>query len=80
LDENLRELGAQALLPLQLGDENSPESDFGSLVADFNMWKRRLLKLLLSNDIPSSINELISSTRDTEKYLVQKLIFKWENN
>jgi tRNA wybutosine-synthesizing protein 1 len=50
LDGNLRELGAKALIPLQLGNENQIESDFGSLVADFNMWKRRLLKLLLSSE------------------------------
>lgn len=50
MNANLRELGARPLLPLQLGDENTAQSDFGSLVADFNMWKRRVLKLLLSND------------------------------
>ncbi|XP_021963250.1 S-adenosyl-L-methionine-dependent tRNA 4-demethylwyosine synthase TYW1 [Folsomia candida] len=53
LDYNLAHLGAQRLLPLQLGNENSTESDFGSLVADFNMWKRRLLKILLSNEAPA---------------------------
>jgi len=50
LDKNLRELGARGIIPVQLGNENNVESDFGSLVADFNMWKRRMLKLFLSND------------------------------
>ncbi|ODM90500.1 S-adenosyl-L-methionine-dependent tRNA 4-demethylwyosine synthase, partial [Orchesella cincta] len=74
LNDSLNQLGALPILALTKGDENPLTSEFGSLVADFNMWKRRLLRAMLSaNELPSSTEsnsetqELIESSSDDEQ-------------
>ncbi|CAL8069514.1 unnamed protein product [Orchesella dallaii] len=74
LNQNLKQLGALPILVLTKGDENPLTSEFGSLVADFNMWKRRVLRSLLSEgELPSSMEsnteaqELIESSSDDDQ-------------
>ncbi len=62
MNNDLLELGAKPLIPLQFGNENSVDSDFGSLVADFNMWKRNLIKLLARNQSMEIKLESVPST------------------
>lgn len=72
LDEHLKELGANPVIPLWKGDENSLTSEFGSLLADFNMWKRGVLRVMLSDEQLQNLN--IAAATETRDVKVQELV------
>lgn len=65
LDDNLKRLGALPVIPVTKGDENPLNSEFGSLTADFNMWKRKVIRAMLSDEqLPTSARSTIEEQQE----------------
>lgn len=72
LDASLARLSAKRFLPVALGDQNVAESKWGSIEADFTVWKASLLEQLFgdTSDHKPQSSRVLSASGGAAKQVI----------